>query len=67
MPYESRSLDIEETLFNLEDASRRMLRVTEHEQPEFVRLKILDGEEESEITVDIGVLRGFLTWLRDGD
>ena len=69
MPHESRSFDIQETLFPHTVGLRRTLRVTEHEQPEFVRLRLFGacGTLESDITVDIGVLRGFLTWLRDGD
>ena len=76
MPYESRSLEIKESfpgVFTL-----KTLRVTEHERPEFVCLEILsvrkDGrsaEKDEEpvcgMVVDVGVLRGFLTWLRDGD
>ena len=69
MSYESRSLDIKEALFAHGGLPPRTLRVTEHRKPEFVYLEILadSAEPECEMVVDIGVLRGFLTWLRDGD
>ena len=76
MAYESRSLNMEEALPQYMDdpgASYKTLRVSEHEDPLFLRLEIMavgadEGDEpEASIVVDIGVLRGFLTWLRDGD
>jgi hypothetical protein len=74
MPHPSRAHVLEEALFlyiDNPDVSYRTLRVSEHrDDPEFVVLGICAGgedEPECEITVGVSELRGFLTWLRDGD
>ena len=67
--YDSRSLEISEELLDDSRRNPRTLSVSEDtEAPEIVRLSVSDRAGVlADIRVDVGVLRGFLTWLRDGD
>jgi len=74
MAARERFLELEEEFLEPVDHSARVLRVSEHQEPGLLLLEIFSGspdfediEPDDDIVVDLGALRGFLAWLKDGD